>query len=272
MGTNPAWFRWRAVAGKKLEWQIMSGQHRRRPGFTLIELLVVIAIIGVLMAILVPALHKMRFRAYEASCLSNLRQVNLALVAYASDESRNRYPREPTEHNSHPGLLEKLGAYRDGALMEAFYCPQAGFLERYAKDPNGGVPTGGMDTVIDTPENRILGNITYIYWSFRTNKPGPAGGTWRDTAQFLPRQLTLHGAEMHWDWLGQTGKKDLQTQRYWQCELASPVDTWVVCDFFRKGGIFPHGRKGGSVEGGVNVNYLDGHAGRVHKRPKDSYR
>lgn len=250
----------------------MLRHSRNKTGFTLIELLVVIAVISVLMAIIVPALHKVRFRAYEMSCLSNLRQVSVALATYANEESRNCFPLEPTEHNSHPGLLNKLGARRDGALMEAFYCPQAGFLEQFANDPNGGTPTGGTDSVIDTPENRQYGNITYIYWSFRTNKPGPAGGTWRDAAEFLPRQLTLRGAEMHFDWLGKTGKADYQKERYWECELAAPGETWVVSDFFRKGGIFPHGRKGGAAEGGVNISFLDGHVGRVFKNPRDSYR
>lgn len=254
----------------------MGKRHRPRAGFTLIELLVVIAIIAVLMGILVPALHKIRFQAYETSCLSNLRQINLALAAYANEDARNRYPLEPTEHNPHGGrpdtLLGRLGAYRDDALMKAFYCPQAGFLEQCANDPNGGVPTGSIDSVIDTPKNREEGKITYIYWSFRTNKPGTAGGTWRDTAQFLPRQLTLHGTEMHLDWLGPAKDTEAQTQRYRACELAAPAETWVVCDFFRKKGAFPHGRKPGSMEGGVNVNYLDGHVGRVYKRPKDSYR
>ena len=250
----------------------MRIDNRSRHGFTLIELLVVIAVISVLMAILVPALHKVRFHAYETSCLSNLRQVNLALIAYAHDDIRNRYPLEPTEHNPHPGLLERIGANRDQALMEAFYCPQAPFLEKNAADPDGGTPPGSADSVIDTPENRQAGNITYIYWSFRRNKPGQAGGTWRDTAQFLPRQLTLNGIETHYDWLGKTGKQDLQNERYWQCTLAKPAEVWVVCDFFRKGGMFPHGRKGGRTEGGVNVNYLDGHVGRVYKRPKDSFR
>jgi len=251
----------------------MTRRHARvGPGFTLIELLVVIAVIAILMAILAPALHKVRFHAHETACLSNLRQVNLALVAYANEDRRTRYPLEPTEHNPHPGLLEKIGAYRDEALMEAFYCPQARYLEQNANDPNGGTPAGDTDSVIDTPENREKGNITYIYWSFRTNKPGAAGGTWRDASQFLPRQLALTGVETHRDWLGKTNNTEYQSNRYRECTLARPAETWVICDFFRKGGVFPHGRQGGATAGGVNICYLDGHVGRAYKQPKDNYR
>jgi hypothetical protein len=78
--------------------------------------------------------------------------------------------------------------------------------------------------------------------------------------------------EAHRDWLGKTGKPDYQDQRFYQCTHAAPAEIWVVCDFFRKGGIFPHGRKGGAAEGGVKVSYLDGHVGRVYKSPRDSYR
>ncbi|MBM4025728.1 MAG: type II secretion system protein [Planctomycetes bacterium] len=250
----------------------MQRHGSARLGFTLIELLVVIAVMSILMAILVPALHKVRFHANETACLSNLRQINIALMAYANEDARTRLPLEPTEHNPHPALLTRLGAYGDEALLEAFYCPQARHLEANANDPNGGTPTGSTDSLIDTPENRRLGNIMYIYWSFRTNKPGVKGGTWRDTSQFLPRQLTLKGSEVRWDWLGKTSNTEYQTNQYWACTLARPGEIWVLSDFFRKGGIFPHGRKGGPVEGGVNVSYLDGHVGRVYKQPKDSYR
>ena len=250
----------------------MVENSRLKRGFTLIELLVVIAIISVLMAILVPALHKVRFRANETTCLSNLRQINLALIMYANDDSKQWYPLEPTEHNPHLGLLERLNAYNNEILMKAFYCPQAKFLEQCANDPNGGVPTGGVDSVIDTPENHLAGNVTYIYWSFRTNKPGPDGGTWRDPAYFQPRQLTLQGVNAHRDWLGNTSNIDIQDQRFNQCIKSAPAEIWVVCDFFRKKGIFPHGRKGGSTEGGVNVNFLDGHVDRVYKQPRNSYR
>jgi len=56
-----------------------------RRGFTLIELLVVIAIIAILAAILFPVFSKAREKARQASCCSNMRQIALAALQYASD-------------------------------------------------------------------------------------------------------------------------------------------------------------------------------------------
>jgi len=63
--------------------------------FTLIELLVVIAIIAVLMAILTPALQRIREQAKEITCRNNLRQFGLAQVMYV-DDSDGRFPSAPT--------------------------------------------------------------------------------------------------------------------------------------------------------------------------------
>ncbi len=58
---------------------------RSRRGFTLIELLVVIAIIAILMAVLMPSLNRAREQGKRAACLNNLKQLQMAWIAYAGD-------------------------------------------------------------------------------------------------------------------------------------------------------------------------------------------
>ena len=70
----------------------MNAILRRRNGFTLIELLVVIAIIAILAAILFPVFAQAREKARAATCLSNGKQMGLAMMMYAQDYDESYVP------------------------------------------------------------------------------------------------------------------------------------------------------------------------------------
>jgi prepilin-type N-terminal cleavage/methylation domain-containing protein/prepilin-type processing-associated H-X9-DG protein len=68
----------------------MAISSRRRPAFTLVELLVVITIIGMLVALLLPAVQNARERGRQLQCLNNIKQLGLATVNYES--SKGQFP------------------------------------------------------------------------------------------------------------------------------------------------------------------------------------
>ncbi len=90
----------------------------RRHAFTLIELLVVISIIALLIGILLPALGAARSTARQAACLSNLRQINIGLAAYATD-FQGYLP--PLEYFSPNGQWQQYSKWQ-GFLAEYGYC------------------------------------------------------------------------------------------------------------------------------------------------------
>ncbi|MDB5297757.1 MAG: hypothetical protein JWO31_3740 [Phycisphaerales bacterium] len=127
----------------------------RPRGFTLVELLVVIGIIALLISILLPAMSRAREEAKATQCLSNLRQLGMALQSYANDNKDkvpvgywsgqpwNGYALVAPGYKTYTlmGLLVETGYTR--AAPQAYYCPSQ-------TDPR---------FMFDTPENRWLDPI-----------------------------------------------------------------------------------------------------------------
>jgi prepilin-type N-terminal cleavage/methylation domain-containing protein/prepilin-type processing-associated H-X9-DG protein len=110
----------------------MAADHRTNVGFTLIELLVVIAVIAILMAILMPALQRVRMQARQKVCASQLRQHVLGFTMWA-DQNNGVLPLPVFQGNWLWDLDIDTVNYMlaSGMVKKMFYCPCNANMSKY---------------------------------------------------------------------------------------------------------------------------------------------
>jgi len=144
---------------------------RPRAGFTLIELLTVIAIIGILAAILFPAIGAAKKAAYKANDLANLKSIGQAALVYASDNS-DRLPdpqrisnpiKGGTKYKQWFALLAKGGNLSDPTILvsklDALYPPDLPTAILKPDDPTKTVMDDNFANTQFVPSYEVVGGI-----------------------------------------------------------------------------------------------------------------